>query len=82
MYNILEDASNRLLSNLKSLTIKKFPINIEDVRKEMSTENTWLADNRKSPQQPLSQLFNSLDEITESCLIGMRLKMKKLLRKC
>lgn len=68
MHNILEDASSRLLSNLKSLTINKFTINIEDIRKEMLTENTWLAVNRKEPQQPLNKLFKNLDEIKKSCL--------------
>ncbi|WP_299444080.1 hypothetical protein [uncultured Aquimarina sp.] len=68
MSNILKSASNNLLSNIKPIEVKTFTIKIEDIKKAMITENTWLAEGRKEDGRVMKELFTDLDEIISDCL--------------
>lgn len=68
MADILNEAIGQLVSNLKPIEIQTFSINIEDVKKEMITENSWIADDRSRPERPLGNLFRDLDKIQNDCL--------------
>ncbi|WP_299221846.1 hypothetical protein [uncultured Aquimarina sp.] len=68
MSDILKNATNQLLLNLKPINVKTFTIKIEDIKKAMITENTWLAEGRKKDGRVMKELFIALDKITKDCL--------------
>jgi len=68
MNNIINEVLNDLASAIKPIEVKTFDISIEDIKAEMQIENTWVADNRKYKERPLSNMFVLLDEIKRDCV--------------